>query len=106
MKKSVLQYALFDAGLTLAYISLVSFFIANGEAIFGPGGGQFATMAFLLLFVVSAALTGLFVFGRPILWHVQGATHEGITLAIYTVVYLAIATLLALGFLFWILHSA
>ncbi len=48
----------------LVYITLVSLFMINANKIFGPIGNFLGPMAFLLLFVVSAMISGFLVLGR------------------------------------------
>lgn len=48
----------------LAYVSLVSLFMLNTNKIFGPVSGFFGPIAFLLLFIVSAIISGLLVLGK------------------------------------------
>jgi hypothetical protein len=51
------------------YVILVVWLITNGDKIFGQMQNFWGPVAFLLLFVFSALVTGLLVLGRPIyLW--------------------------------------
>lgn len=48
----------------LVYVSLVSLFMNNANKIFGPVSGFFGPIAFLLLFIVSAMITGSLALAR------------------------------------------
>ena len=68
-KKKIMLYGLMHAGCAVLYVGLVALVMSRAEKLFGPDGRPLGTMAFLLLFVVSATLMGLTIFGRPILWY-------------------------------------
>jgi len=55
-----------------------------------------AASGFLLLFVVSATVMGALVFGRPILWYLDGRKREAVELAGITIGGLAIITVVVL----------
>lgn len=57
-------------------------------------------MVMLLLFVFSAALTGALIFGRPILWYLDGKKREAILLFFYTLGCVLIIAIVALCALF------
>lgn len=46
----------------------------------------------LLLFVFSAALTSMLIFGRPVLWYLDGKKKEAISLLTHTLVIFLIIT--------------
>lgn len=48
----------------LIYVSLVSLFMLNANHIVGPGPNFFGPIAFLLLFIISAIISGLLLLGR------------------------------------------
>lgn len=50
--------AFLQATGVLVYVSLISLLVFNGNKIFGPVGGFLGPVAFLLLFIVSAMITG------------------------------------------------
>ncbi|MDZ4216710.1 MAG: hypothetical protein U1C97_00130, partial [Candidatus Gracilibacteria bacterium] len=51
-------------------------------------------MAMLMLFIVSASITGSLVLGKPLLLAMKGKTKEGLILLLTTVLFLAIITAL------------
>ena len=60
-KNKIVMPALLNAVLAAAYISLIAFLMMNAEAWFGPAKGPLGFTAFLLTFVVSAAIIGTLV---------------------------------------------
>lgn len=87
-KKQIIGYGSFDAAAAAAYIGLVALLISNAGRTLGPINGPLAATAFLLVFVISAAVTGIAVFGRPALWYFNGRKEEAIYLTAATVVFL------------------
>ncbi len=99
-KNLVIKYALIHAIGAVAYISLAATFMSYASRIFGPGNnGIIGTVAFLLVFVISAAAMGMIIFARPIMWYLDGLKKEAVSLAIYTIGFLIlIAIAVVLGF--------
>ena len=94
--------AILNSGGVAIYIFLVTSIMRNGDKIFGAVDNKtFAPVAFLLLFVFSALITGGLVLGKPIILYADGQKKEGIKLLFYTGVSLFI--LMALIFLTLIL---
>jgi len=95
MKNSKLVIiGLLNAFGVAAYIVGVSLIIRNGEKIFGKMDNFLGPIAFLLLFVLSAAITGALTLGRPIMLYIRGSKTEAIKLFFYTVGWLFIITLI------------
>lgn len=98
-KNRIALYALGNAALAACYVALVAA-IMSGAETFAQGAGSIAgPMGFLLLFSSSAAILGLAVFGRPVVWYLDGKRSDAVVLAIYTVSFLLIITLAVLLFL-------
>lgn len=93
----LLKQALINSLGTLAYCGLVAYIMINGEELFGKISNIFGIMAFLMLFVLSAAIVGSLVLGKPIIYYLDGKKKESITLLIYTIVILFILTAIILG---------
>lgn len=79
-----------------AYVMLVVLVITNGEKIFGQMENFWGPVAFLLLFVFSALVCGLLVFGRPIYLWLNDKKKEAIKMLLFTVVNLFVILLVAL----------
>jgi len=97
MKTSIFKYAALNALGTVAYIALVATFFANANSLFGDKaeGTVLIPMAMLLLFVVSASITGSLVLGRPILWYLDGKKKDAVALLMATIGCLFIFMLIA-----------
>lgn len=93
--KLTLQGFLFSLGV-VAYVFLVVLVMKNGDTLFGATNNLLGPMAILLLFTVSAAITGSLVFGRPIYLFLNGLKKEAVTLALYTIGFLFLETILVL----------
>jgi hypothetical protein len=97
----LLIYALLDSLGVLVYVSLVVFLINNGQKFFGPAD-LLGSIAILLLFVLSATVVGLLVLGRPGYLYFNGLKKEGVSLLLYTIVFLlAIMVLVFLALIIW-----
>ena len=102
-KNSIAKHAFLNAlGATL-YVALVAAFMSNIQKLIGPAkDGPLSAMSFLMVFVLSAAIMGTLIFGRPLLWYFDGNKKQAILLAINTIGIFAIFTigvLLALSLL-------
>lgn len=93
MKKELIQQASLQAIGVLLYVSLVALFMKNANSIFGPmERSVFGPILFLMLFVVSAAITGLLVLGRAAYLFFSGNKKDAVLLIISTVAALVVLT--------------
>ena len=94
-QKHIMRYAVAHAGFVVLYIGLVATFMTHAPRLLGRFEDTWlAPTLFLLLFVISASVMSLLVFGRPLMWYLDGARHEAVKLAVATVgVLFAIATI-------------
>ncbi len=76
-----------------AYVTIIATIMQNGEKIFGQMKNFLGPVAFLLLFVLSAAITGTLTLGRAILWYLDGRKTEAVKLFLFTLGGLFIMTL-------------
>jgi len=81
----------------LIYVSAVAWLLQNGEKIFGKMQNFWGPVAFLLLFVFSAAITGALVLGRPVWLFLNNQKKEAMRLFSYTIAWLFIVTVIMLG---------
>lgn len=79
------------------YVTFIAVMMQNGEKIFGKMDNFFGPLAFLLLFVLSAAITGSLVIGKPILMYLDNKKKEALSLFIYTIIYLFVLTIFVFG---------
>jgi hypothetical protein len=91
MKKSdyILKSLLSAAGV-FVYVAAVAWLGFNSQAIFGKQINFLMPLFMLLLFVVSAAITGLLVLGKPIYLYLNGRKKEAITLLFATLTWLLV----------------
>lgn len=95
MQKSKLCLtALLHAAGVAAYIFLVALLMQNAEKILGKIDNYFSPVAFLLLFVLSAAVTGGLTLGRSLLWYLDGQKKEAVLLFFYILGWLFLFMLL------------
>lgn len=76
---------LVSAVLAAVYVSLVALLMSNGESIFGKEDGFLVPFFMLLLFVLSAAVMGSLVFGRPVMMYIDGKKKEAVKLLAGTI---------------------
>lgn len=98
MNKTKLFYQAFTNSVgVLVYCGLVACLMTYGNRFFGQINGPFGIAAFLLLFVLSAAVVGSLVLGRPIILYLDGKKKESLVLFFYTVGILFVFTAVILG---------
>lgn len=94
-KTKIITYALANALWTVLYIILVGTLFNSAPAIFGRGDDTvFIPIIMLLLFVLSASITGGLILGRPILWYLDGKKKDALILLGYTLGIFFIVTIL------------
>lgn len=104
MDKHTVKLAAFHALGAAFYVLFVAHVMRFASSHAGPDGESvFPAIAFLMLFSFSAAVMGLLVFGRPIVWFVAGKKKEAIELAIATVAGFGLLTLIVLVSVFFAL---
>lgn len=82
-----------------AYIVGISFIMRNGDKIFGRMNNFLAPAAFLLLFVLSAAITGALALGRPVVLYFENFKREAVKLFFYTTGWLLAITIIIFAIL-------
>lgn len=102
--KEIQKHALLNSLLTAGYIVLISLAInLLGNKFPGPDKPLITPIAMLLLFVFSAALTGFLVFGKPILWYLDGRKKQAVSLLLYTLAILFALVVISFIILFLVL---
>lgn len=97
--KHVLLSASADAGATILSIIAVSSLLRNFTKIFDEsvsGDSALAPIIMLLLLVISATITSFAVFGKPIIWYLDGKKKEALGLLGWTIGFLVIMLTLLL----------
>lgn len=96
--KKTFKYALLNATAIVLYICVIASFFYYAENIFGKTDPKTVLLPIMMLtlFVFSAALTGVLMFGRPIMWYLDGKKKEALTLLTSTLtIFLIVLVLLA-----------
>jgi hypothetical protein len=96
MNRNLLKTSLINALGTVAYVAIVATVMTNAQRIFGQMKSVIGPIAFLLLFVTSAAITASLVLGRPLMLYLDGQKQEAVKLFGLTVGWLALFTFAAL----------
>jgi hypothetical protein len=98
MRKSTLVVQSFFHALgVMAYIAGVAFIMSNSQNIFGKGDNMWTGVAILMIFVLSAAITGSLVFGRPVWLYLEGRKMDGVQFLACTLAWLATLTAIILA---------
>jgi hypothetical protein len=86
MNADIVKKAVLHAAATALYIIAIASAFFNGSKIFGPNmaGNVLIPIGMLCLLVFSAALTGFLIFGRPVLWYLDGKKKEALSLLGWT----------------------
>ena len=91
-----------NALATAAYVVLIASFLFYVPKLVKPKDILLAPIVMLMLLIFSAALTGLLVFGKPVLWYVNGKKREAFVLLGYTLGIFLMITLVVLFLLFYL----
>lgn len=97
MSKKIIQQAFLLALGEVGYISLVALLMFTVGKLFGdkPDPAIIAPVAFLLLFVISASISGALILGKPLMLYLDGQKKEAITLFGLILAWLAVFLLVA-----------
>ncbi|OGL59293.1 hypothetical protein A3H10_00510 [Candidatus Uhrbacteria bacterium RIFCSPLOWO2_12_FULL_46_10] len=95
--KSIITRSIINALGVIVYVLLVASIFTVGKDIFGPMPGLFGPFVFLLLFVLSAAIVGSLIFGKPAFLFLDGQKKEALTMFLYTILWLFIVTFCTLA---------
>jgi hypothetical protein len=101
-KRNILKYSIINAfGTALYVIAIASFMNFLGKYFTDNTGNNtvLIPISMLMLFVFSAAFTGSLVFGRPVMWYLDGKKREALFLLIYTLGIFMALTVIAFMFL-------
>jgi len=80
----------------LAYVLLVAYVLSHAEKWFGASKSMVGPAAFLLLFVLSAAVVGSLLVGQPFLMYLDGKKKEAIRLFFLSLLWLLFFVLIFL----------
>ena len=103
MKRTILKYGALNASLTALYIILIALFLSRTSELFGREEVKTVLIPIMMLslFVFSAALTSSLVFGRPVLWYIEGKKKEAVYLLAYTLAFLLLFAVIVVVVLYY-----
>jgi len=96
MKNNHFTQSLLLALGEIIYVFLVALLMQNASQIFGDASQIFAGATFLLLFVVSTAISGILIFGKPILLYLDGEKKDALKMLSYILSWLLLFLLVFL----------
>jgi hypothetical protein len=89
----LLKQGILNSVIAVVYISCIASLLNNGEKVFGDGKSVLIPIFMLSLLVLSAAIMGLLIFGRPVMLYLDGLKKEAVKLLFYTIGGLFLITL-------------
>ncbi len=100
----LIKNAITSAFAVSLYVIAVSSIMSYMPRFFGPGKADVVLMlaVMFLLLVFSAAVTGSLIFGRPVIWYLEGKKQEALSLLFYTIAFLFGITMILLVFAYLI----
>lgn len=94
--KKIWQIAIADGVLTGIYVAGVAALMTYANRIFGPADNILGGAAILMLLVLSAAVVGTLILGRPLMMYLDGLKKEAVKTLGLTILVLFVLTALAL----------
>ncbi len=95
--KNVMKYAWADALGTAVYVAAIAvfmYFLGKSFSAAPASSSVIVSIAVLMLFVFSVAFTGVLVFGRPVMWYLDGKKKEALSLLFFTLgIFLAVTVI-------------
>lgn len=105
MNNLVLKSLLSALGV-FVYVLLVGVVVTNGERLFGGANGFWGPVSMLLLLVLSVAVVGVLIFGKPVFMYLDGTKKAAWALLLYTIGWLAVIVVIALVLLATVFQSS
>lgn len=100
MKLKIREQAFINSLLAFIYIILIVLFMNNGAKLFGEDDrGILAPIGILSLLVLSATVMGILIFGKPIMFFIDGNKKDAIKLTTYTIIGFFIITVIYFAFM-------
>lgn len=99
MSNKIIKHSLLEVGAAVLYVILIVLLLNNGSRWFGEEDNIVMPMLMLLLLVFSVSFMGVTIFGRSILWYLDGQKKEAVKLIAYKLVALFIVLVLIVGIL-------
>ena len=94
ISRKYILHSLLHALAVLAYVAIVAFVMQSTNDHFGNANDIIAIISVLMLFTVSAAITGSIVFGKPVYLFLNGEKKSAVEFLILTIGWLFVVTIL------------
>lgn len=94
--KKLWRVALTDGILTGIYVAGVAALMTYASKLFGPADNVLGGAAILMLLVLSAAVVGTLILGRPLMMYLDGAKKEAVKTLGLTILVLFVLMALSL----------
>lgn len=95
-KNNPVSCSLMQALGVVGYVMLVAIIMYHADRLFGQMKSFLAPVTFLMLYVVSAAICGWLVFGKPVMLYWDGMKKEALKLLFMTIIWMGLFTLIML----------
>jgi hypothetical protein len=89
-QSKLIKISLVNSIVAALYISAVAPLMSNGQKLFGNTNGVFGGIAILMLFVISAAVMGFTILGKPLMMYLDGFKKEALKLFYLTITWLVL----------------
>jgi hypothetical protein len=99
---NILKNAFLNSFGATAYIAAVASFLFYGVKNLGPDDTLLVPIMMLMLLVLSVAVMAVLIFGRPVLWYLDGNKKEAISLLVSTLLIFFLTTLIVFLSLYFI----
>jgi hypothetical protein len=100
-KKYYLLRGLLHGAGVFVYTAVVAILLFNGQDVFGPTRSFLIPLFLLLVFMISASITGLLVLGKPLHLYVNGQRSEALALLAATIGWLIVMAVSVAAGLIW-----
>ncbi|MDD5731314.1 MAG: hypothetical protein PHU42_00220 [Patescibacteria group bacterium] len=95
-KTSIVLTSFLQAIGTLIYVMIVVVIMNSGTKTLDQTDGALVGVAVLMLLVVSAAICGFLVFGKPVILFLENKKKEALKMLYFTIGWLALFTIIIL----------
>lgn len=92
--RQTFKIAAIDAILTAIYVAAVATFMTYADKLFGSADNVLGGMAILMLMVLSVAVVGTLILGRPLMMYLDGDKKEAVKALAQTILAFFVLTIL------------
>ena len=95
--RDIIKRGLLHASGAFLYIVAVATMMYNANHVFGTKDNFLTPILVLSLFVLSAAVMGMLIFGKPVMLYMDGKKRDSVKLVTSTIGSLAVITVLVIA---------